>query len=155
MRRSPVTELKSVKNPTEIGGFEAAHVRDGAAMVKFLKWLESAVSTGGVTERSAARELLAIRSKGDRFKGLSFNTISAFGANGAIVHYDPDEGPETPIAPNGLYLVDSGAQYLDGTTDITRTIAVGPPTPEQRERFTQVLKGHIDLASTRFPLGTG
>ncbi len=154
LRRSPVTGLKSVKNPTELDGIAAAHMRDGVAMVRFLKWLESEMPKGGVTERSAAKQLLEIRSEVDRFKGLSFNTISAFGPNGAIVHYDPEEGPDTVIEPDGLYLVDSGAQYLDGTTDITRTVAIGSPTDEQRQRFTDVLRGHIRLASARFPAGT-
>lgn len=154
LRRSPVTELKSVKNATELQGIDLAHVRDGVAVVRFLKWLESEVPRGGVTERTAAKRLLDIRSTGDRFRGLSFGTISAFGPNGAIVHYDPDEGPDTPIEPDGLYLVDSGGQYLDGTTDITRTVAIGRPTDEQRQRFTEVLQGHIRLASARFPAGT-
>jgi len=153
-RRSPVVDLKAVKNEAELSGFRNAHVRDGVAMVRFLSWLEEAVPKGGVTEVSAADRLLAFRAEGDLFQGESFGAISAFGAHGAIVHYDPRGGDDAPLVPAGLYLIDSGAQYLDGTTDITRTVALGAPTSEQKDRFTRVLKGHIDLALTAFPAGT-
>ncbi len=152
--QNPVTSLKAVKNPTELEGFRRAHVRDGVAMVRFLCWLEAAVPKGGVTERSAADRLKAFRAEEDLFQGESFATISAFGPHGAIVHYDPAEAEETLLEPEGLYLIDSGAQYLDGTTDITRTVALGAVTAAQRDRFTRVLRGHIDLALTPFPAGT-
>lgn len=152
--RSPVTDFKSVKNEVEIRGFRGAHVQDGIAMVRFFKWLEETVPSGKVTENSAAGKLEEFRRMGEYFVGLSFNTISGYAGHGAIIHYDPAQAEtETSLAPDGLYLVDSGGQYLNGTTDITRTITLGSPTQEQREMFTRVLKGHIDLSLTRFPAG--
>ncbi len=151
---SPVTALKAVKNPVQIRGTKACHVRDGVAMVKFLKWLEPAVRAGGVSELSAAEQLLKFRAKGSRFQGPSFNTISGYGAHGAIVHYAADRRSNAKLRPRGLYLIDSGGLYLDGTTDITRTVALGRPTPRQKEAFTRVLQGHIAVASTPFPAGT-
>jgi len=153
-RQSPVVRLKAVKNGTEIAGFEAAHVRDGAAMVRFLSWLERAVPRGGVTEISAAEKLESLRREGELYQGPSFATISAYGGHAAVVHYGATAETDCELRLEGLYLVDSGGQYLDGTTDITRTVALGRPTEEQRRRFTLVLKGHIALARARFPDGT-
>ncbi len=153
-KESPVTLFKAVKNATELEGFRNCHIRDGVAMVKFLHWLEQAVPKGGVTEISASDKLEAFRSEVELFKGLSFETISGFNEHGAIVHYT--SSPETDVELNGdgIYLIDSGGQYLDGTTDITRTIAIGSPTDEQRDRFTRVLKGHLQLSMASFPRGT-
>jgi Xaa-Pro aminopeptidase len=153
-KESPVTRFKAVKNKTELKGFENCHIRDGAAMVKFFTWLEDAVPRGGVTELSAADKLESLRREVPLFKGLSFETISAYGAHGAIVHYSSTEKSNVELKPEGLFLLDSGGQYLDGTTDITRTVALGEPTAEQKDRFTRVLKGHIDLALAKFPQGT-
>ncbi|RLF65446.1 MAG: aminopeptidase P family protein [Thermoplasmata archaeon] len=153
MERSPITDLKSVKNRTELAGFRKCLATDGAAMVRFLKWLEEAVPSGGVTEISAALKLEGFRREGEGFVGLSFNTISAYGEHGAIIHYDPTPETDVELKPEGIYLVDSGGQYVNGTTDITRTVSLGEPNEEQREMFTRVLKGHIDLAMLRFPRG--
>ena len=153
--RSPVVDLKSVKNATELQGFRDAHLQDGIAMVRFLKWLGDMVPGGTVTENSAVDKLREFRSMGEHFVGPSFATISAYGPHGAIIHYDPGTaGEETALGPEGIYLVDSGGQYRTGTTDITRTVALGAPTREQREMFTRVLRGHIGLTLTRFPSGT-
>jgi Xaa-Pro aminopeptidase len=154
LKPSPVNLAKAVKNATEIKGSKEAHLRDGAAMVKFLGWLERTVPKGGVTELSAARKLEEFRKEQPRFQGLSFQTISAYARHGAVVHYAPASETNIPLEPKGLYLVDSGSQYLDATTDITRTIGLGKPTAEQRDRFTRVLKGLIGLARTPFPRGT-
>jgi Xaa-Pro aminopeptidase len=153
-RPSPVTMFKAVKNSTEIKGAKQAHRRDGASLAMFFHWLEKAVKEGGVTELSAAHKLEEFRSRQPRFRGPSFATISAYAGHGAIVHYSV--GPETdiPLKPAGIYLVDSGGQYLDATTDITRTVALGQPTAEQRDRFTRVLKGMIALSVISFPRGT-
>jgi Xaa-Pro aminopeptidase len=151
---SPVILVKAIKNATEIRGSKQAHRRDGAAMVEFLCWLEKAVPKGGVTELSAARMLEEIRKRQPRFKGLSFQTISAYGSHGAVVHYAVTPETDIPLKPKGLYLIDSGSQYLEATTDITRTVCLGRPTAEQRDRFTRVLKGVINLARTSFPQGT-
>jgi Xaa-Pro aminopeptidase len=151
--RSPVTDIKSMKNETELQGFRDCLVVDGIAMVKFIKWLEENVPKGGVTEISAADVLEEYRKQGDKFVGLSFPTISGYGEHGAIIHYDPTPETDVEIKPEGILLVDSGAQYLNGTTDITRTFTMGEPTDEQKEMFTRVLKGHIDLALLRFPKG--
>lgn len=148
-----MTLLKSIKNPAQIAGTKAAHVRDGVAMVRFLRWLEDAVPAGGVTEISAAEKLRGFRAKGQKFQDLSFGTISAYGANGAIIHYEPTPEHDAKLKPRGLYLVDSGGQYLDGTTDITRTVALGKPTAEMKRMFTAVLKGNINLTLTPFPRG--
>jgi Xaa-Pro aminopeptidase len=151
---SPVHLFKAVKNKTEIASAKKAHLRDGAAMVKFLCWLEKEAAKGGVTELSAARKIEDLRRPQDLFQGLSFKTISSYGSHGAIVHYAVS--PETDIAlrPEGIYLIDSGSQYLDATTDITRTICLGKPREEQRDRFTRVLKGLIALTRVSFPQGT-
>ncbi len=152
---SPTLLMKARKNDTEIAGIRAAHQRDGRAMVRFLAWLERAVPAGGVSELSAAEKLGELRAGGEHFRGLSFETISAVGAHGAIIHYGPTPESNAPLPPEGLFLIDSGAQYLDGTTDITRTVLLGgDATPEQRDRFTRVLKGHIAIARCRCPVGT-
>lgn len=151
---SPILRMKAAKNATEVAGMVACHERDGAAMVRFLRWLEEAVPRGGVTEISAADRLEEFRREGDHFQGLSFRTISGYAAHGAIIHYTVNASTDIPLRPRGIYLVDSGAQYLDGTTDITRTILLGgKATREQKDRFTRVLKGHIALARARFPEG--
>jgi Xaa-Pro aminopeptidase len=151
---SPIKIFKAVKNKTEIAGFKNAHIRDGAAMVKFLCWLEKNIGTTEITEVSAAAKAAEFRAQNDLFKGMSFETISSYGVHGAVVHYAPSSETDIPLKPEGIYLIDSGGQYLDGTTDITRTITLGSPTDEQKERFTQVLKGVIDLLTTSFPQGT-
>jgi Xaa-Pro aminopeptidase len=146
--------MKAVKNRTEIQGFRSAHVRDGAAMVKFLYWLDHAVGKGKITEISAAAELERIRSQNSLFQGLSFETISASGAHAAIVHYGPTEETDIPLQRGDIYLVDSGAQYRDATTDITRTVFLGRPRVLHKECFTRVLKGLIALSTASFPQGT-
>ncbi len=145
---------KACKNDVELNGIRAAHVRDGAALTCFLAWLDQEAPKGNLTEMSAADQLEKFRRRDNMLQGLSFPTISGAGGNGAIVHYRATEETDTPIAGDMLFLVDSGGQYLDGTTDVTRTIAIGTPTKEQQRRFTQVLKGHIALAQARFPEGT-
>jgi Xaa-Pro aminopeptidase len=153
LERSPVVDFKSVKNRVELEGFREAHVRDGVAMVKFLKWLEETVPEGGVTEISAAEKLESFRREDPDLVGLSFETISAYEEHGAIVHYSATDESDVELKPQGIYLVDSGGQYLMGTTDITRTVTLGEPTDEQKEMFTRVLMGHMDLAMLRFPKG--
>ena len=148
-----VSSLKSAKNEAEIAGFRKAMVRDGVAMVKFLHWLKPAVEAGGETEMSIDRKLTSLRAEQALYRGLSFDTIAAYGPHGAIVHYEATPETDVPLEPRGLLLLDSGAQYQDGTTDITRTIALGPLTDEERLDYTLVLKGHIRLALTRFPDG--
>jgi Xaa-Pro aminopeptidase len=154
LKPSPVTLAKAVKNAAEIRGSKEAHRRDGAAMAKFLCWLEKAVPEGGVTEIGAARKLEEFRKDESLFRGLSFQTISAYGKHGAIVHYAVSPEFDLPLGPKGIYVVDSGSQYLDATTDITRTICLDRPTGEQKDRFTRVLKGLIGLTRTAFPHGT-
>ncbi|HOX24816.1 MAG TPA: aminopeptidase P family protein [Candidatus Krumholzibacteria bacterium] len=151
---SPIMAMKAVKNPTQIAGVTAAHVRDGVAMVKFLRWLEKAVPAGGVTEISAADRLREFRAEAKEFRDLSFDTISAYAGNGSIIHYSADDTSNARIKPRGLYLIDSGAQYPDGTTDITRTVALSPPSRRMKECFTRVLMGTIDCTRTPFPAGT-
>lgn len=151
---SPITFIKAIKNKTELNGFKKSHIRDGVAMVKFLFWLEQSVPCGGVTEISASDKLESFRKKQALFEGLSFTTIAAYKDHAAIIHYEPCSETDVELKPDGLFLLDSGAQYKDGTTDITRTIAIGKPTDEEKDRFTRVLKGHIDLALTSFPRGT-
>ncbi|MEM7222172.1 MAG: aminopeptidase P family protein [Pseudomonadota bacterium] len=149
---------KARKNPVELEGTRQAHRRDGAALTGFLAWIaEEAprrLSNGGLGELEAAEKLAGFRAKNEQFRGLSFETISGAGANGAIVHYRASPETERHLGDGDLLLVDSGAQYLDGTTDVTRTIAVGQPSDEMRDRFTRVLKGHIAVATARFPHGT-
>ncbi len=151
----PCALPRACKNPVEMAGSRAAHRRDGAAMVRFLAWLDGAARKGGIDEIKAAAALEDFRRPGEHFRGLSFPTISGAGANGAIVHYHSTPKTNRPLAAGELYLVDSGAQYLDGTTDITRTVLIGDEAPiEARRRFTLVLKGHIALARAVFPVGT-
>ena len=147
---SPVPLMKAVKNLAEQEGFRRAMVRDGVALVKFLKWLET---TSGQTEMSVADKLEQLRSEQPLYKGLSFDTIAGYEQHGAIVHYEATAETDVPLERKGLLLLDSGAQYQDGTTDITRTIAMGPLTEEQKKVYTLVLKGHIDLQMLRFPDG--
>lgn len=150
---SPVPPMKAIKNDAEIQGFRRAMVRDGVAMVKFLRWLRPAVEAGGQTEMSVDRKLTALRAEQDLFRGVSFDTIAGYEAHGAIVHYEATPETDIPLEPHGLILIDSGAQYQDGTTDITRTVALGPVTEEQRRVYTLVLKGHIQLEMAKFPDG--
>jgi Xaa-Pro aminopeptidase len=150
----PCQLAKACKNQVELDGTRAAHRRDGAALTRFLAWLAQAAPQGGLREIAVSDRLEAFRRGGDNFRDLSFPTISGAGPNGAIVHYQASAKTERPLEPGTLYLVDSGAQYLDGTTDVTRTVAIGTPSAEMRDRFTRVLKGHIALALVRFPKGT-
>ena len=150
----PCQGPKAKKNAVELDGMRAAHRRDGAALSRFLAWLATEGPKGTLTEISAADKLEAFRRENDLIQGLSFPTISGAGPNGAIVHYRVSEGSNRRIEPGTLYLVDSGAQYLDGTTDVTRTVAIGTPSDAMQDRFTRVLKGHIALAMAVFPAGT-
>ena len=149
----PCVLPKACKNAVELDGIRAAHRRDGAALTRFLAWL-AAVPPGSITELDAVDRLAAMRAGGEHYRGPSFDTISGAGPNGAIVHYRVTEESNRTLEPDTLYLVDSGGQYLDGTTDVTRTVAIGRPEPEHRDRFTRVLRGHIALATARFPRGT-
>lgn len=150
---SPIASMKAVKNKVEQDGFRAAMLCDGVAVVKFLAWLKSAVEAGGQTEISLDERLTALRAEQPKFKGISFDTIVGYEAHGAIVHYEATPETDIPVQPHGLVLIDSGAQYLDGTTDITRTIALGELSEEQCRVYTLVLKGHIQLDMCRFPAG--
>lgn len=150
----PCIRPKACKTPAEIEGIKRAHLRDGAALTRFLAWLERTAPQGGVTELSAAAHLDALRGDNDLFRGPSFPTISGSGPNGAIVHYRVTPDSDRELKPGELYLVDSGGQYLDGTTDVTRTVAIGKPSAEMKDRFTRVLKGHIAIATQVFPKGT-
>ena len=150
---SPIPAMKAVKNDVEMQGFRNAMTRDGVAMVKFLRWLRPAVEAGGQTEMSVSAKLEQLRVEQPLYRGLSFDTIAAYQEHGAIVHYEPTPETDAPLRPEGLLLLDSGAQYLDGTTDITRTIALGPLSDEQRRVYTLVLKAHIALELCRFPRG--
>lgn len=148
--QSPVKMMKAVKNEAEIRGFRKAMTRDGVAMVRFLRWLEAA-DVATQTELTASQKLEALRREQPLFKDISFDTISAYQEHGAIVHYEPTPATDIPLKAEGLLLLDSGAQYQDGTTDITRTIALGPLTDEQRRVYTLVLKGHLQLQNLKFP----
>lgn len=150
---SPVPALKAVKNEAEIRGFRNAMLKDGIAMVKFLKWLKPAVEAGNETEISLDDKLTSLRAEQPLFKGKSFETIVGYEAHGAIVHYEATPETNIPVKAKGLVLIDSGGQYLDGTTDITRTIALGDTTTEQRTAYTLVLKGFINFAMLKFPDG--
>lgn len=152
---SPANHLKSVKNATEIKGYRNAMVKDGIALTKFYRWLEQQLATGQkVTEISAADKLTALRAEQPQYIMDSFATICGYAAHGAIVHYSATPETDVEIRPEGLLLIDSGAQYLDGTTDITRTIALGEPTDQMKKDYTRVLKGTISLAKCKFPTGT-
>ena len=150
---SPIPAMKAVKNEAEITGYRRAMVRDGVAMVKFLKWLIPAVEAGGQTEISIDKKLTSLRAEQDLFRDISFDTIAGYQAHGAIVHYEASPETDVLLKPEGLLLLDSGAQYQDGTTDITRTIALGPVTEEMKHIYTLVLKGHIQLELAKFPDG--
>ncbi|KAF2219766.1 peptidase M24 [Elsinoe ampelina] len=154
--RSPVGDAKAIKNETELKGMRNCHIRDGAALSEYFAWLEDQLISKGATldEVQAADKLESIRSKHEHFVGLSFDTISSTGANAAVIHYKPEPGNCSVIDPKAIYLCDSGAQYLDGTTDTTRTLHFGEPTPMERKAFTLVLKGHIALDLIIFPKGT-
>ncbi|MBR4848495.1 MAG: aminopeptidase P family protein [Bacteroidaceae bacterium] len=151
---SPIALMKAVKNDVEIEGFERAMLSEGVAMVKLLNWLRPAVEKGGVTELDVDAKLTELRSADTAFRGLSFATIAAYGANGAIVHYEPTPAENAMLAPEGFLLLDCGGQYLYGTTDVTRTIALGALTDEEKADYTRVLRGHISLAMAKFPKGT-
>ena len=147
------TILKAVKNQAEIENLKKAHIKDGVAMVKFLCWLDNNLSKEEITEITVADKLEEFRSQQENYMGLSFPTIAGYGDHGAIVHYQADEESAYTLKPHGLLLIDSGCQYLEGTTDITRTIALGPTTPQQRSDYTLTLKGNIKLSRTRFLKG--
>jgi Xaa-Pro aminopeptidase len=149
----PITLMKAVKNNAEIAGSRAAHLRDGVALARFLAWFDREAPSGKLTEIDAVAALETFRRDGGLLKDVSFPTISGSGPNGAIVHYRVTTGSNRTIGTNELFLIDSGAQYEDGTTDVTRTIAVGTPSADMRDRFTRVLKGHIAIASAVFPEG--
>ena len=149
---SPVKRMKTVKNATEIAGFRSAMLKDGIAMVKFLKWLEESHESHE-TELSIDRKLTALRAEQPLYRDISFDTIAGYGTHAAIVHYEATPDTDIPLEPHGLLLLDSGAQYLDGTTDITRTIALGSLTDEERLIYTLVLKGHIRIELCKFPSG--
>lgn len=151
---SPVFKLKSIKNETEVAGIRWAMVKDGVALTRFFIWLEANLRSGKLTEMSVSEKLLEFRKMQDNFVGESFGTIAGYNAHGAIVHYRATESSDATLKPEGILLLDSGGQYLDGTTDITRTIALGEATREQKSDFTLVLKGHIALAKAIFPAGT-
>ena len=152
--RDPSVLPRALKNPAELAGQRAAQTRDGVAMARFLKWVEAEAPSGELDELSASDRLEALRREDPLLKDLSFDSISGAGPNGAIVHYRSSQVTNRKLEQGSLYLIDSGGQYLDGTTDITRTVAIGEPTPEMRDRFTRVLQGHIALATALFPKGT-
>ena len=150
---SPIPAMKAIKNETEVKGFHKAMKRDGVALVKFLRWLKPAVEKGGETELSISQKLTSLRAEQPLYRDISFDTISAYQEHGAIVHYEPTPETDMPLSPKGFLLLDSGAQYQDATTDITRTIVLGTLTDEQRKVYTLVLKGNIQLAMLKFPDG--
>lgn len=150
---SPIPAMKAVKNSTEIAGFRHAMLKDGIAMVKFLRWLKPAVEAGGQTEMSVSQKLIDLRAEQPLFRDISFDTIAGYAEHGAIVHYEATPDTDAALQPRGFLLLDSGAQYEDGTTDITRTIPLGPLTDEERRVYTLVLKGHIQLELCKFPCG--
>jgi Xaa-Pro aminopeptidase len=150
----PCIALKAIKNTAEIAGSRKAHVRDGAALVRYLAWLDGAASGGRLDEITAVQKLEDMRRATKQLREISFDTISGSGPHGAIVHYRVSEASNRLLGKGELFLLDSGAQYDDGTTDVTRTIAIGTPSAEMKERATLVLKGHIAIATARFPKGT-
>ncbi|MDP2621914.1 MAG: aminopeptidase P family protein [Hyphomicrobiales bacterium] len=150
----PCMAMKSRKNEVEINGARAAHLRDGVSLARFLAWLDREAPLGGVDEIKAVERLEALRAETGKLKDISFDTISGTGPNGAVVHYRVTRASNRRLEPDTLYLIDSGAQYEDGTTDVTRTVAIGRPSDEMRDRYTRVLKGHIAVATARFPVGT-
>lgn len=151
---SIIAPMKAIKNEAEREGFRQAMLRDGVALVKFSRWLKPAVKAGGQTEMSVSARLTELRAGQPLYRDISFDTIAAYARHGAIVHYEPTPETDIPLEPKGLLLLDSGAQYQDGTTDITRTIPLGPLTREECLDYTLVLKGHIRLAMAKFPVGT-
>ena len=154
---SPVKRMKTVKNETEIAGFRQAMLKDGIALVKFLYWLSAYIGKSGISslsELSVSDKLAALRAEQPLYRDISFDTIAGYGEHGAVVHYEPTPETDIPLKPEGLLLLDSGAQYLDGTTDITRTIALGPVTDEMKRIYTLVLKGHIQIELCKFPSGS-
>lgn len=151
--KSPIPAMKAIKNEAEIRGYRSAMLKDGLALVKFLRWLKPAVEAGGQTEISIDKKLASLRAEQPLFRDISFDTIAGYGAHGAIVHYEATPETDIPLEPHGLLLLDSGAQYQDGTTDITRTIALGPVSDYEKHIYTLVLKGHIQLEICKFPSG--
>lgn len=151
--KSPIPAMKAIKNEAEIRGYRSAMLKDGIALVKFLRWLKPAVEAGGQTEMSIDKKLTSLRAEQPLFRDISFDTIAGYGAHGAIVHYEATPETDIPLEPHGLLLLDSGAQYQDGTTDITRTIALGPVSDYEKHIYTLVLKGHIQLEICKFPSG--
>lgn len=151
--KSPIPAMKAIKNEAEIRGYRSAMLKDGIALVKFLRWLKPAVEAGGQTEISIDKKLASLRAEQPLFRDISFDTIAGYGAHGAIVHYEATPETDIPLEPHGLLLLDSGAQYQDGTTDITRTIALGPVSDYEKHIYTLVLKGHIQLEICKFPSG--
>lgn len=151
--KSPIPAMKAIKNEAEIRGYRSAMLKDGIALVKFLRWLKPAVEAGGQTEISIDKKLTSLRAEQPLFRDISFDTIAGYGAHGAIVHYEATPETDIPLEPHGLLLLDSGAQYQDGTTDITRTIALGPVSDYEKHIYTLVLKGHIQLEICKFPSG--
>ncbi|KAJ3288968.1 hypothetical protein HDU79_004419, partial [Rhizoclosmatium sp. JEL0117] len=154
--RSPITNFKAIKNATEIQGFRTSHIRDAASLCQYFAWLENELLVNknlNISEAEAADKLEWFRSQREHFVGLSFDTISSTGSNGSIIHYKPEHGSCKLISPDEMYLCDSGAQYLDGTTDVTRTHHFGTPTAFEKEAYTRVLKGHIQIDLAVFPVG--
>ena len=151
--KSPIPAMKAIKNEAEIRGYRSAMLKDGIALVKFLRWLKPAVEAGGQTEISIDKKLTSLRAEQPLFRDISFDTIAGYCAHGAIVHYEATPETDIPLEPHGLLLLDSGAQYQDGTTDITRTIALGPVSDYEKHIYTLVLKGHIQLEICKFPSG--
>ncbi|MBM4372673.1 MAG: aminopeptidase P family protein, partial [Deltaproteobacteria bacterium] len=154
LRTGSVMAWKAAKNGAEIQGFRAAHLRDGVAMVRFLRWLEEAVPRGSEDELTVEAKLEELRAREERYVGPSFASIVGYAGHGAIVHYRATRESVSALRPEGILLVDSGGQYLDGTTDVTRTLALGVPTDAQRRAYTAVLRGHLRLRQARFPAGT-
>jgi len=154
LKNDPCILPKAIKNNTELDGTRHAHIRDGAALVEFMHWLSEQPLKSETTELTCVDKLLEFRKRREIFKDLSFDTIAGFGSHGAIIHYRADESSDIPLMRDNLFLLDSGAQYLDGTTDVTRTLALGTPTAEQKDAYTRVLKGHVAIATVTFPHGT-
>ena len=144
-RKSPIPAMKAIKNEAEIRGYRSAMLKDGVALVKFLRWLKPAVEAGGQTEISIDKKLTSLRAEQPLFRDISFDTIAGYGAHGAIVHYEATLETDIPLEPHGLLLLDSGAQYQDGTTDITRTIALGPVSDYEKHIYTLVLLSLIHI----------
>lgn len=151
---SPVFKLKSIKNDVEMAGYRSAMVKDGVALTRFFKWLEENLNSGELTELSIDKKLYEFRSQQENFVGESFGTIAGYAEHGAVVHYSATPESDATLKPENIFLLDSGGQYLDGTTDITRTVTLGNPTKQQKTDFTLVLKGHIALSTAIFPIGT-